>query len=71
MPGWESARDRSLSSAPHSASLEQTVLSLRRREQEVWLDAGKNQADASVPMLFDELFLRFVSSPVPEVKTNL
>lgn len=68
MPGWESARDRSLSSALHSASLEQTVLPLRRREREAWPGGGKNQADASAPMLFDGPFLRFVSSPVPEVK---
>lgn len=68
MLGWESARGRSLSSALHSALLEQTVLPLRRREREVWPGGGKNQADASAPMLFDGPFLRFVSSPVPEVK---
>lgn len=71
MLGSESARDRSLSSALHSALLEQTVLPLRRREREVWPGGGKNQADASAPMLFDGPFLRFVSSPVPEVKIKI
>lgn len=71
MLGWESARDQSLPSALHSALLEQTVLPLRRREREVWPGGGKNQADASAPMLFDGPFLRFVSSPVPEVKIKI